>query len=59
MKKERNDFPVDDRVIIAPEGFIDKKYLPLLRNEDLCIIQVRSLSDGLVFQTIRNAPVDA
>ena len=59
MQKDRDASSVDERVIIAPEGFIDKRYLPLLQNDGLCIIQVRSLTDGLVFHTIRSTPLDA
>lgn len=40
------------KVIFAPEGFLDQRYLPLLKNSDLRIIEVRVLADGPVFHTV-------
>jgi hypothetical protein len=38
----------------APEGFIDKKYEPLLKKDNVRVIEVRYLADGLVFHTIQH-----
>ncbi len=48
-----------ERIIFAPEGFIDERYLPRLLNDDVRIIEVRVLSDGPVFHTVRRYPLNS
>ena len=48
-----------DRVIFAPEGFIDKRYLSLLKSDNIRIIELRSLADGPVFHTIHRNPINS
>ena len=45
-----------DKVILAPEGFIDQRYLPAIKHSDVSIIEVRTLADGPVFHTIHLHP---
>ena len=53
--KDKLSFPED--IIFAPEGFVDRRYLSTLRNNDIRIIEIRTLSDGPVFQIIHHHPV--
>ena len=39
-------------VILAPEGFLDEKMLPALKDGDVRVIAVRVLSDGPFFHTV-------
>ena len=43
-----------ERVLFAPEGFLDRRYLPILEHDDINIIEMRVLADGPVFHTIQN-----
>ena len=45
------------RVLFAPEGFLDRRYLPILEHDDINIIEIRVLADGPVFHTIQNRSV--
>ena len=53
MEKFR-EFDLKKNTIFAPEGFIDKKYEPLLKRDNVRVIEVRYLADGLVFHTIQH-----
>lgn len=46
-----------DRVIFAPEGFLDQRYQPILEHNEVNIIEMRVLADGPVFQIIQRRPV--
>jgi len=56
LNKVKLSFPED--VIFAPEGFLDRRYLPALRNNDVRIIEIRTLSDGPVFQMLHRHSID-
>ena len=57
MKLNKDKFSFPDDIIFAPEGFLDQRYLPVLKKNDIRIIEIRALSDGPVFQIIRHHPV--
>jgi len=59
MLKNQVEPPSSERIIFAPEGFIDERYLPCLKNDDVRIIEVRVLSDGPVFYTIHHHPLNS
>ena len=46
-------------IIVAPEGFLDEKLLPVLKDGDVRIIAVRVLSDGPFFHTVSLPSGDA
>lgn len=46
-----------ERVIFAPEGFLDQRYIPVLKNDDVRIIEIRYLADGPVLHTIKHHPM--
>ncbi len=48
------DPTLTERVLFAPEGFLDSRYLPILEHDDINIIELRVLADGPVFHTIQN-----
>lgn len=50
------NFNASDDIIMAPEGFLNRKYVPILKTKDVCIIELRVLTDGIVFHTIRHHP---
>jgi hypothetical protein len=43
------------RVVLAQEGFVDSRYLPLLEHQN----EIRMLADGPIFQSIQHHPMHA
>jgi hypothetical protein len=42
-------------VLVAPEGFVDKRYAPALKHKHLRVLEMRVLADGPVFQLVDKA----
>jgi hypothetical protein len=47
------------RVVLAQEGFVDSRYLPLLEHQNVRVIEIRMLADGPIFQSIPYRPMHA
>ena len=56
MRKDSYQATQHENVILAPEGFLDRRHLPFIRNNDVSIIEVRMLADGPMIHTIRLHP---
>ncbi len=58
---DQNDIQVKeaDGLLLAPEGFIEEKYAPLLDRQGIRILQIRYLSDGPVITAIPLESMDA
>jgi len=54
MEKIQGKISSSERVVIAPEGFLDHRYNPVLQNRDLRIIKLRTLGDGTIYYTIEH-----
>jgi hypothetical protein len=39
-------------VLVAPEGFVDKRYAPALKHKHLRVLEMRVLADGPFFQMV-------
>ena len=57
MLKESHITMQHENVILAPEGFLDQRHLPFIRDNDVSIIEVRTLADGPMIHTIRLHPI--
>ncbi|MBN2028896.1 hypothetical protein JW824_01515 [bacterium] len=57
MQKIRGKISSSERVVLAPEGFLDQRYNPLLQNTNLRIIKIRTLGDGSVYYSVHHQTV--
>lgn len=58
MPFRRNEQPLTDHVLFAPEGFVDPQILPAIEGEQVHVIQVRYLADGPVIQYRPSGPMN-
>ncbi len=59
MEKIQGKISLSERVVLAPEGFIDQRYNPVLQNTNLRIIKIRTLGDGSVYYSVHHQTVQA
>ena len=50
MLLARTEKPLQDHVLIAPEGFVEEQILPAIEIEQVPVIEVRYLADVPVIQ---------
>ena len=50
MNRYRRLFELqDDSVLVAPDGFLSRRYDKAIREDKVRVIEIRNLSDGPVF----------
>ncbi len=54
MVKMQGKISLSERVVLAPEGFLDQRYTPALQNTNLRIIKIRTLGDGSVYYSVHH-----
>ena len=54
MQKIQGKISSTERVVLAPEGFLEQRYNPVLQNKGLRIIKLRTLGDGSVYYTVHH-----
>jgi hypothetical protein len=42
----------ENRVLVAPEGFVDERLAPILTEKKICVIEMRYLSDLPFFHAV-------
>lgn len=57
MQKIQGKISSSERVVLAPEGFLDQRYNPVLQNKGLRIIKLRTLGDGSVYYSVHHQTV--
>jgi hypothetical protein len=50
MVRKTNDDPLSPQTLIAYEGFLDARYLPLLEDSKVQVLKMRFLADVPIFE---------
>jgi hypothetical protein len=53
MFKKNSIQLTSERVILAPEGFVDSRYAPVLKDKQIRVIEIRSRGNASLFSFLR------
>jgi hypothetical protein len=59
MFKKSSLHVTSERVILAPEGFVDEGMSPALRSKEIRIIEIRNLAEGPMFFRLHRGQVNS